>query len=244
MKKQVSAVVPNRSSRERARQQAADLHATLERHIDQGRLKPGEKIATERELAIQFGASRTVVRNALEQLHKAGKITRKVGHGTIVLAQPGHQPMLSPGPLLDTSPAELMEFRLALEPSLAEAIVLNASERDISAIRDCVDGGDAADGWEEWERWDRSFHLSLVAATHNRLAIGVYEAIISIRHERPWLHIKQGHTDARRWQIYQEQHRWIVDRLAERDAKGAAEAIRDHLLRVRAKMLGAADAPP
>jgi DNA-binding FadR family transcriptional regulator len=241
MKKQLSAVVPNRSSREKARQQAADLHAMIERHIDQGRLNPGEKIATERELATQFGASRTVVRNALSRLHKAGKIARKVGHGTIVLAQPDHQPMLSAVPLLDTSPAELMEFRLALESSLAEAIVLNASERDIRAIRDCVDGGDAADGWEEWERWDRSFHLSLVAATHNRLAIGVYEAIISIRHERPWLHIKQGHTDARRWQIYQQQHRRIVDRLAERDAKGATEAIRDHLLRVRVKMLGSAE---
>ena len=241
MKKQVSAVVANRSSREQARRQAADLHATIERHIDQGRLKPGEKIATERELAAQFGASRSVIRRALAQLHGAGKIERRVGHGTIVAAASDHPPMLPSISLLDTSPAELMEFRLALEPGLAEAIVLNASERDIRTIRDCVDGGDAADGWEEWERWDRSFHLSLVAATHNRLSIGVYDAIISIRHERPWLHVKQGHTDAKRWQLYQEQHRRIVEALAQRDAKAAADAIRDHLLKVRVKMLGSGE---
>ncbi|GGF44091.1 hypothetical protein GCM10011611_58170 [Aliidongia dinghuensis] len=241
MKKQVDALVVSRSSREKARRQAADLHATIERHIDQGRLKPGEKIATERELAAQFGASRTVVRRALALLHEAGKIERRVGHGTIVRAANDRQGAPLSASLLDTSPAELMEFRVALEPSLAEAIVLNASERDIQAIRDCLDGGDGADGWEEWERWDRSFHLSLVAATHNRLAIGVYDAVISIRHERPWLHIKQGHTDTVLWQYYQAQHRRIVDAIASRDASAAAHAIRDHLLKVRTKMLGFAE---
>jgi DNA-binding FadR family transcriptional regulator len=242
MSKQVSAVVAVRSSREKARRQAAELLATLERHIDQGRLRFGDKIATERELAAQFGASRTVVRNALARLHEAGKIERRVGHGTIVRAAQDAQAVLSTISLVDTSPAELMEFRLALEPSLAEAIVLNASGRDIQAIRDCVDGGDAADGSEEWERWDRSFHLSLVAATHNRLAVGVYGAIIGIRHEHPWLQVKRGHTDAKRWRLYQEQHRRIVDALTLRDAGAAALAIRDHLLRVKSKMLEVRDA--
>jgi DNA-binding FadR family transcriptional regulator len=178
------------------------------------------------------------VRNALAQLHTAGKIARKVGHGTVVTAGPDHPSTPWTAPLEDTSPAELLEFRLALEPGLAEAIVLNAAERDIQAILDCVAAGDQADGWEEWERWDRSFHLNLVLATHNRLAIAVYQAVIGIRHERPWLRVKQSHTNAARWQSYQEEHRLIARRLAERDAEWAAEAIRAHLMRVRAKMLG------
>lgn len=210
----------------------------IERHIDQGRVKPGERIATERELAEQFGASRSVVRSALAELHKAGKIVRKVGHGTVVQAPPD-KPLKSEGfTLLDTSPAELLEFRLALEPGLAETIALNASERDIQTILDCVASGDQAEGWEEWEQRDRSFHRSVVAASHNRLAIGVYEAVIGIRHERPWLKTKQGHTDAIHWQRYQDEHRRIATALANRDAVAGAEAIRDHLLGVRVKMLG------
>jgi DNA-binding FadR family transcriptional regulator len=231
----VSSVAPGRSARNRARRQAAELFATLEHHIDKGRLRPGEKIATERELASQFGASRTVVRNALAQLHQAGKIARKVGHGTIVLPPPDSDRALS---LLDTSPTELLEFRLALEPSLAEAVVLNASARDIQKIWQCVEAGDAADSWPKWERWDRAFHLSVVTATHNRLAIAIYQAIIAIRHEQPWLRLKQGHTDARRWQSYREQHRRVAERIAARDAKGTADALREHLLKVRIKMLG------
>ncbi|MGD0640045.1 MAG: FCD domain-containing protein [Roseiarcus sp.] len=229
---------PTQNMRARAREQINQVQATIERNIDQGRIRPGERIATERELAEQFGASRSVVRAALAELHKAGKIVRKVGHGTIVQAVPDVSPRSEPFELRDTSPAELLEFRIALEPALAEAITLNASESDLKLIMDSVEGGDRAEGWEQWEHWDRAFHLSLIAATHNRLAIGVYDAVIGIRHERPWLKIKQGHTDAVFWKGYQDEHRRIAAALAARDAAAAAEAIRDHLTKVRFKMLG------
>ena len=74
--------VPPSSRRRRARSLADQLLAVLERQIDEGRIRPGVRLATERELALQFGASRNVVRTALAELHKTGKITRRVGHGT------------------------------------------------------------------------------------------------------------------------------------------------------------------
>jgi DNA-binding FadR family transcriptional regulator len=224
--------------RARAREQIAQVQSTIERSIDQGRIKPGERIAAERELAEQFGASRSVVRAALAELRNAGKIVRRVGHGTIVQAAPAAQ-AAEAFALKDTSPAELLEFRIALEPGLAEAIVLNASENDLKLIMETVESGDRASGWEQWEHWDRAFHRNLVAATHNRLTIGVYDAVISVRHERPWLKIKQGHTNATFWNGYQDEHRKIASALIARDALAAAEAIRDHLTKVRIKMLGA-----
>jgi DNA-binding GntR family transcriptional regulator len=51
--------------------------------------------------------------------------------------------------------------------------------------------------------------------------------------------IKQGHTNATFWKGYQDEHRKIASALAARDALAAAEAIRDHLTKVRIKMLGA-----
>jgi DNA-binding FadR family transcriptional regulator len=230
--------VPSSGRRMRARSLADQLVAVLDRQIDEGRVKPGERLATERELAQQFGASRNVVRAALAELQKAGKITRRVGHGTIVTAPADGRRGGAMAQLLDASPVELLEFRLALEPGLAEAITLNASEGDLQAIKACVDGGDAASRWEEWEHWDRSFHQRLFAATHNRLAIAVYEAVIAVRHERPWLKLKQGHTDPVRWRQYQDDHRKIADALLARDAVAAAASIRVHLAKVRAKMLG------
>jgi len=231
-------ILPSRSQRARARRQIDQLHAVLERQIDQGRIRPGERLATERELALQFGASRSVVRAALAELHRVGKIIRKVGHGTVVTAASEASRGSITLPLLDTSPAELLEFRLAFEPGLAEAMTLNGSERDLRAIMECVDKGDAAKGMEEWEHWDRTFHKQLVAATHNRLAIGVFDAVIAIRHERPWLKLKQGHTDAARWQEYQSDHRKIALAVLDRNAEATGGAIRAHLLKVRTRMLG------
>ncbi|HZS81473.1 MAG TPA: FCD domain-containing protein [Stellaceae bacterium] len=230
--------VPSSSRRLRARRMADQLLALLERQIDEGRIKPGERLAPERELAAQFGASRNVVRAALAELHKAGKITRRVGHGTVVVAPAEAPRVRAPLQLLDASPVELLEFRLAMEPGLAEAIILNARESDLQAIKACVEAGDAASQWEEWEHWDRAFHKQIIAATHNRLAIGVYDAVIAVRHERPWLKLKQGHTDPVRWRQYQEDHRRIAEAVLARDAAATSEAIRAHLLAVRAKMLG------
>ncbi|MBV9591918.1 MAG: FadR family transcriptional regulator [Hyphomicrobiales bacterium] len=232
------AILPSRSQRARARRQIDQLHAVLERQIDQGRIRPGERLATERELALQFGASRSVVRAALAELHRVGKIVRKVGHGTVVTLPSEALRGAISLPLLDTSPAELLEFRLAFEPGLAEAMTLNGSERDLRAVMECVEAGDKANGLEEWEHWDRSFHQRLVAATHNRLAIGVFDAIIAIRHERPWLKLKQGHTDAARWAEYQSDHREIALAVLDRNAGATSHAIRAHLLKVRTRMLG------
>jgi DNA-binding FadR family transcriptional regulator len=227
---------PSTSRRARARRLADQLLATLERQIDDGRLRPGERLATERELALQFGASRNVVRTALAELHRVGKIARKVGHGTVVTAPA--ESRRSALAFLDASPMELLEFRLAVEPGLAEAITLHASEGDLEAIRECVDGGDTASRVEEWENWDRSFHQLLVAATHNRLAMAVYDAVTAVRHERPWLRLDRVATDAERWRDYQSDHRAISEALLARDPAAANAAIRSHLLKVRARMLG------
>jgi DNA-binding FadR family transcriptional regulator len=230
--------LPSPSRRVRTRRLVEQLHTLLERQIDEGRIKPGERLATERELAVQFSTSRNVVRAALELLDKAGKITRRVGHGTVVAAPGESRRPDRTMPFLDASPVELMEFRIAMEPGLAEAMTLHASESELQAIKDCVDRGDAAERWEEWEHWDRSFHQLCIAATHNRLAIAIYDAVIAVRHKTPWIRLKQGHTDRDKWRGYQSEHRAIAEALLARDARAASDAIRGHLTRVRAKMLG------
>lgn len=224
--------------RARARRLVDQLRAVLERQIDDGRLKPGDRLATERELSAQFGASRNVVRIALGELHKVGKITRHVGRGTIVATDGAPERGVEGLKLDDVSPAELLEFRIAFEPGLAEAITLHASERDLQAVMECVDRGDGAQHWAGWEQWDRAFHQSLVTATHNKLAIAAYGTVGGVRHKAPWLEADAVSIDSERWRRYQIEHRQIAEALLARDAPAAATAIRTHLLRVRAKMLG------
>jgi DNA-binding FadR family transcriptional regulator len=75
-------------------------------------------------------------------------------------------------------------------------------------------------------------------ATHIRLTIGVYNAVIAVRYKSPWIRLKQGSADPNKWRMYQSERREIADALLARDARVAAEAIRAHLLKVPTKMLG------
>src|SRR5689334_7947395 len=102
--------------RTRARRLVDQLCALLERQIDEGRLRPGDRLPTERALSAQLGASRNVVRIALAELHKAGKITRHVGRGTMVATEIGGVRGVEGLKLADVSPAQLLEFRIAFEP--------------------------------------------------------------------------------------------------------------------------------
>jgi DNA-binding FadR family transcriptional regulator len=172
---------------------------------------------------------------ALAELDKAGKIVRRVGCGTVVAPSPSrHSLQLE---RVDASPLELLNFRLALEPGLAEAMTLNASEGDLVSVRTCLEARDVATGWEEWERCDRNFHLRLVEATHNRLAISVYQAVIAIRHEQPWIGLKCTHRDLPKWKEHQDNHRLIAHAVFARDPNAARDALHEHLVKVRAKML-------
>jgi len=225
------------SPRARAHRLTHQLRVLIEQQIDEGRLKPGDRLLPERELAYQYGASRNVVRAALAELGKAGRITRHVGRGTLVAGPAPSREGVEGLRLADVSPTEALEFRLAFEPGLAEAMALHGSENDLRAIVECVDQGDAARHWEDWEHWDRKFHQRLVAATHNRLAIAVYDVVTRIRDRRPWLRVKQGRSNLERWRQYQREHRGIADALLARDADALASAIRSHLQKVRIRML-------
>ena len=82
----------------------------------------------------------------------------------------------------DSSRAEMMEFRIAVEPGVAGAIVPNATEREIEGIVECVGRGDTAEKWEAFEIWDDSFHRRLIAPIHDQLVVCTYEGACTTRY--------------------------------------------------------------
>lgn len=174
----------------------------------------------------------------LSDLDRAGKITRHVGRGSFVGkagsdAAPGGTDLVS-----DVSPSEMIEFRLLVEPSLVELVILNASNGEIDAIVNSVERGDAASTPAEFNHWDDTFHRLIAAATHNRLAVNLYEAISAARKAGAWSRLKQQTMDKSRWKIFQDQHRRIAAAIKSGDRDEARIAAREHLLEARAKMLG------
>jgi len=69
------------------------LKEILEAHIQQHDWQPGEQLPGELELCSAYGVSRTVVRQALQEMQREGSIFRKRGKGTFV-ARPKYKESL------------------------------------------------------------------------------------------------------------------------------------------------------
>ena len=60
------------------------LHRRIAEAIESGRLKPGDSLPPEREMAIQTGLSRVTIRKGIEALVASGQLVQRRGSGTFV----------------------------------------------------------------------------------------------------------------------------------------------------------------
>ncbi len=230
-RRHVNAVLHHRSSK---RDGAQDIRAFLLEVVAQGAIAPGGKLPTERELAAHFTLPRNTVRKTLAQLEAEGAITRHVGRGTF-LADTGGFPADS---ITHTSPAELMEARMRLEPALAELIVTNATPADFERMETCLDRAERGATLDDFEVWDAALHQALAAATHNRFVIRVLDMATAVRHQTAWGKLKDRVVTAERRLQYQEEHRAIFNALKARDADRARAAILTHLQHAQRNLFG------
>ena len=101
---------------------SAWITGQLRQAILDGRYAPGEKLPAERKFACAFGASRATIRTALSRLETERLVTRRLGAGTFV-----NTDLLADNEEVAdlTSPLELIEVRLGIEPNMVRLAVLN-----------------------------------------------------------------------------------------------------------------------
>jgi DNA-binding FadR family transcriptional regulator len=209
----------------------------LRHAIGEGAFGPGVRLPTERQLAGQFGVGRSVTRRALAELEAEGLIRRQVGRGTFVT--PARNAVaaakIAPGVV---SPAEYVEARLRFEPELAWMIVTHATAEDFDRMEECLRRAERASGREEFELWDAAFHQALAAATHNTLAISMYESIHAVRHEQSmWGTLRRRAETPEHPSAYQREHVDILEALRRRDAEASRELLLLHIRNTRRRLL-------
>lgn len=219
----------------------------------------GTRLPTERQLALDLGVSRSAIRHAMAVLQAEGLVSREVGRGTF-LRDPGPatsgtpEPAAdqeSPGPApaeppalggppdtADYAPADVMTVRRLFEPTAMSLVVAWATARDFAEMDRCLRGGERAADHEEFEVWDAALHRSIIAATRSPLLIRLYSEVERARHGRMWGDLKRRSVTASRRDEYRRDHEEIVTALRLRDADRATAAMRTHLARVSAHLLG------
>lgn len=219
------------------------LRQTLLDQLQSGQWRAGERLPTERELAQRHRVSRTTVRKALAALKQQGLIEQTVGSGTYVaeqasarLGRTGHG--AAPDSSHHTSPAELMEARLALEPAIIDMAIRNANAADLQRMEACCDEAERATTLEAFEHWDAELHQAIADAAHNSFVANVFALMKTVRAQSDWGQLKKKSVTPERRLAYQAEHRAIVDALRERDAARARQHTLAHLLHVRQNLLG------
>jgi DNA-binding FadR family transcriptional regulator len=222
---------------------AKALAAYLVQEIASGKLREGVKLPAERQLSEQFGASRGAVRRVLQDLKDQGLITQAVGSGTFVLpgaasSLPQAQNVEEEVSATQTSPAELMEARLLIEPLMPKLIARNATSSDFTRMAECIERSEAAETIEEFEHWDGELHRTFALATHNSFFLKVLELTNRVREQGEWGRLKRRSLTPERRKEYEIQHREIVEALRDRDADAAGQVLTTHLRQIQHNLFG------
>lgn len=219
---------------------STSLRETILSQLQAGHWKAGDRLPTERELAEGYRVSRTTVRKALADLKQQGLIEQTVGSGTFVAQKIPSSlgSRIQQDSAQHTSPAELMEARLALEPAIIDLVVRNATAADFTRMLACCTSAERASSLEEFEHWDGELHEAIADAGHNTFVSSVFKLMKQVRAQGDWGQLKKKSVTPERRLAYQREHRQLVDALRDRDAARAKSGTLDHLLHVRHNLLG------
>jgi DNA-binding FadR family transcriptional regulator len=208
----------------------------LRKRIVDGPIKVGDKLPTEKALAVEFGVSRTVIREAVAALRADGLLEAKHGVGYFVSQKEGQAAETGVGPMADlrfsASVLDILELRLAVEvhaAGLAAARKSWAQEEKIFAAverfaRALTDG-------EPTDLWDWEFHRSISEATNNPAFVEFFDRLgLSILPRRALEGSKRNSVITK---SYLEksllEHRAILDKISQGDVAGARDAMKAHL---------------
>lgn len=202
----------------------------IKKMINDGVLKRGDKLPTERELAESLKISRASVREAIRALEVIGLIESRQGAGNYIresFEESLFEPLSMMFMLQESNPYEIIELREVLE---LETVVLAAqriTESELAQLKVLVDEMKECDNEEKSVQLDKLFHYNIAKASRNILILNVVQVIsqlIDSLIENARRKILSGESRAK----LTRQHELIYDGLQYRNKEKAYDAIKDH----------------
>ena len=139
--------------------------------IDRGRLRPGDRLPAERDLALQIGVSRPSVRAGLHALAAMGVVQSRHGSGTYIPDGPpslGSEPLSFLAALHGFTRDEMYEARRILEVEAAGLAAERATSEHLATLSEEVAGLFAnRDNPHLFLVHDINFHRSVAEAAKN-----------------------------------------------------------------------------
>lgn len=201
-----------------------------------GKVKPGERLLSERNLIKEFDISRRTLREAFRVLEHKGLIEIKTGMkgGAVVRHLNTEQMSESLAMLIRSGKASLpnlTEFRWDLEGVVASRAAAKATQKDIALLKGLLEEGEALFSeerfdWKEFLDVDRRMHIAVSAVARNP----IHEFILTSIHENIFRYYENYLPKAKKVsrQNYEDMLQ-LVRAIEKGDEALAAETAREHV---------------
>ncbi|MEV6808065.1 FCD domain-containing protein [Streptomyces sp. NPDC051132] len=198
--------------------------------ISGGRLEPGGRLPTERELAVRLGISRGSTREAIRTLTAMGVLEARHGSGIYVTALRAGDLLETFGVVADLSRgprlAELLEVRRILESTAASLAAARITEDQLAVAAEHLAAMDATDDPEEALTHDLAFHRAVASAAGNETLAALLDGL-STRTFRA--RVRRGYEEDGALARTRREHTAIHRALAARDPEAARAAAAAHV---------------
>lgn len=206
----------------------------IEGLIIDNQLKPGEKLANERELVAQLGIGRGTIREAVKILESRKVVEIRRGKGTYICEKIG----MVDDPLgfrffhdKKKLAEDLSDLRSMLEPSIAAMAAQRAAERDIEELQEiCTEIKAMIENGEDYGQRDIDFHTKIAGITDNL----VIPQIVPLIAQGVLLYIDvTQHNLAGTAAVT---HQKVVDAIRAHDPEAAYAAMLEHMTENRSNL--------
>src|SRR5580700_87101 len=202
----------------------------IKQMIISGRVRPGEKLPREADLAAELGLSRNSLREAVKALSLINVLDVRQGDGTYATS-------LAPSLLLealsfivdfhrDDTVLDFLEVRRILEPAATALAAIRMPDEDRIELGKVLDAADASMPMEEFVATDLEFHKKIAAGAANSVLASLVDnmSLPTVR-ARVW----RGMTETGAQERTLGEHRAIYRAIMNRDADLARSCATIHI---------------
>ena len=148
--------------------------------IQERKLKPGDRLPAERELAEELDISRNSVREGLRVMENIGILDSRRGSGNYVsmnFDSTMTDMLASMYVLKGITESQLTEYRFAIEWMAMHLAVMRAGKEEKEELREALRNLQEAKTEDDRIQYDRKIHQTMVNATRNEFMIISYRAL-------------------------------------------------------------------
>lgn len=196
--------------------------------VKSGELKRGDKLPSERELALRLNVSRTSVREAIKALETLGLVESKHGGGNYIKNDFEDillEPLSIAFMLLGSNNSEILELRKVIEPEVASIAAKNITENEIKELENIIEKLSKTTDSKICASLDKEFHYVIAKASKNHLLSTIVFSVSSL--------IEEYIDESKMYEIDREKvindHKIILEAIISHDSKKAFIEAKNHL---------------